>query len=187
MRKLKLQMVVTIDGFGLVPSDKGETNFSWDDQVNDFCIENLEDVDNIVLGRTTADGFIPYWAVVANNPDDKMYDIGKPLTDIPKIVFSSRPANAEWTNATVMSGDITTEIQKLKKQNGKNMIVYGGNSFVSSLVKNDLIDEYYLLMQPIMTGGGQTFIPNLQNGRVMNLKESRQFPCGTILLCYEKK
>jgi dihydrofolate reductase len=187
MRKLKLQMVVTLDGFGLVPSDKGGTNFVWDDEVTKFCLDNLENVDSIVLGRNTAEGFIPHWAGVANNPADKEYNLGRPLTDIPKVVFSNQPPNGKWNNATTVKGDITTEIAKLKNESGKDMIVYGGYSFVSSLVQNALIDEYYFLVEPLMIGDGQTILKNLKNHMLLKLKRCKSFPCGTVLLHYTKQ
>lgn len=187
MRKLKLQMVVTLDGFGLVPSDKGGANFIWDDEVTNFCLDNLKNVDSIVLGRNTAEGFIPHWAGVASNPADKDYNIGKLLTDIPKIVFSNQPLNSKWNNAIIVKGDIATEIQRLKNESGKDMIVYGGYSFVSSLVQNGLVDEYYLLVEPVMIGGGQTILKNLKNHMILNLQQCKSFPCGTVLLYYTKQ
>lgn len=187
MRKLKLQLVVTLDGFGLVPSDNGGKNFIWDDEVTNFCLDNLKNIDNIVLGRNTAEGFIPHWDGVARNPADKDYNLGKPLADIPKIVFSNRPTDSNWTNATTVNGDITTEITKLKNENGKDMIVYGGYSFVSSLVQNALVDEYYLLVEPVMIGSGQTFLKSLRNHMVLGLKQCRSFPCGMVLLHYAKQ
>lgn len=180
-------MVITLDGFGLVPTDNGGTTFIWDDEVTDFCIDNLRNVDSIVLGRTTAEGFIPHWAGVAANPADKDYNLGKPLTDIPKIVFSTRAPDSKWTNTTVVKGDVTTEIQKLKNESGQDMIVYGGYSFVSSLVRNGLVDDYYLIVQPVMTGGGQSILKQLQNPMILKLQQSRSFPCGTVLLHYTKR
>lgn len=75
MRKIKLQM--NFDGI------------KWDNEMVNFCVDNLKNVDSILLGRITAEGFIPYWADVAKNPqpDDINSKLGKPLTDIPKIVF----------------------------------------------------------------------------------------------------
>jgi hypothetical protein len=86
MRKLKLQM--------------NGPDFNWDDEVRSFCIGNLKNVDRILLGRTTAEGFIPYWARVASNPADPEFELGKRLTDIPKIVFSKKLKKPKWDNAT---------------------------------------------------------------------------------------
>ena len=82
MRKLKLQMQMTLDGF---VSDNGGKNFNWDDEIKAFSIANTEGVDHIILGRNTAEGFIPHWASVASNPEDSDFAAGRTLTDIPKI------------------------------------------------------------------------------------------------------
>ena len=85
MRKLKLQMQISLDGF--VTAEYGGTNFNWDNEVRSFSIDNLKNVDNILLGRKTSEEFI-FWRGVANNPKDSDYKIGKLVTDIPKVIFS---------------------------------------------------------------------------------------------------
>lgn len=76
MRKLKLQMVISLDGF--LKDSKGGESFTWDNEVYNFCVDNLKNVDCILLGRNTAEDFIPHWAGVASNPTDSDYKIGKP-------------------------------------------------------------------------------------------------------------
>jgi dihydrofolate reductase len=173
MRKLKLQM--------------NGPDFKWDDEVRRFCIENLKNVDCILLGRTTAEGFIPYWAQVSSNPRDPEFKLGKRLTDIPKMVFSKKLKKLKWDNATLAKAGIVEEINKLKKQKGKKLIVYGGHSFVSSLIRQGLIDEYYLLVNPLAVGGRQPIFKILNNSSRLTLKKCKPFPCGTILLCYAGK
>ena len=75
-------MQMTLDGF---VSDNGGKNFNWDDEIKAFSIANTEKVDHIILGRNTAEGFIPHWASVASNPEDSDFAVGRTLTDIPKI------------------------------------------------------------------------------------------------------
>ncbi len=77
MRKLKLQMQISLDDF--VTMEYGGTNFNWDNEVRSFSIENLTNVDNILLGRNTAEDFIPYWAEVASNPTDSDYKFWKTI------------------------------------------------------------------------------------------------------------
>jgi dihydrofolate reductase len=179
MRKLKLQMAVSLDG-------------KWDDEMTDFSLDNLRNVDNILLGRKTAEGFIPYWADVARNPKgrsykkDNMYKLGKPLTDIPKVVFSKKLKTSKWDNATIIKGDMAKEIKKLRRKKGKDIIVYGGNSFVSSLVRLGLIDEFYLLMNPATAGSGKAAFNPLKNNSQLTLKKSKLFPSGAVLLYYTR-
>jgi dihydrofolate reductase len=185
MRKLKLQMQISLDG--KVTADKGGTGFNWDNEVRTFSIANTEEVDYIILGRNTATGFIPHWASVAANPDDPDYVLGKRLTDIPKIVFSNTLAKSQWSNTELAKGETVEEINRLKKQAGKDMLVYGGSSFVSFLIKEGLIDQYYLLVNPVAIGNGINIFQSLKSNLVLTLLESRQFSCGTVLLIYEPK
>ncbi len=137
----------------------------------------------ILLGRNTAEGFIPYWARVARNPTDPLFELGKRLTDIPKIVFSKKLKKIKWDNATLAKTDVVKEINKLKKQKGKEIIVYGGYSFVSSLIEHGLIDEYYLLVNPLAVGSRQPIFKTLNN-LPLTLEKCEPFACGTVLLRY---
>jgi len=173
MRKLKVQM--NFEGI------------NWDDDMVTFCIDNLENVDNILLGRITAEGFIPYWKEVAENPDpdDINSRLGKPISDIHKIIFSNTLKVNQWENATIISGDIADEIKNLKENKGKDIVVYGGNSFVSSLVEHKLVDEYYLLINPLAISSDEPILKFINSSLQLTLKECKPFPCGTVLLCYK--
>jgi dihydrofolate reductase len=174
MRKLKLQMTILLD-------DK------WDSGMTKISFDNLKNVDSILLGRKTAEGFIPYWGEVANNPKDSLYRLGKLLNDIPKVVFSRKLKTGKWDNATIVKGDIAKEIKTLKKKKGKDIIVYGGDSFVSSLIQHGLIDEYYLLIDPVTIGNGQSAFNPLQNNLQLALVKCKPFACGAVLLYYEPR
>jgi dihydrofolate reductase len=158
----------------------------WDDEMTKFSVDNLEKVDNILLGRNTAEGFIPYWTEVAKNPKDDLYKLGKPLNDIPKVVFSRKLKTGKWDNATIVKGDITKEIKTLKRKKNKDIIVYGGDSFVSSLTQHSLVDEFYLLVNPAAIGNGKTICNPLHNNLPLMLKKSKPFPCGAVLLYYTR-
>jgi dihydrofolate reductase len=172
MRKLKLQMTILLD-------DK------WDSEMTKFSIDNLKNVDSILLGRKTAEGFIPYWREVAKNPKDSLYKLGRPLNDIPKVVFSKKLKTSKWDNATIVKGDVAKEIKTLKKKKGEDIIVYGGDSFVSSLIERGLIDEYDLLVNPVAIGNGQSAFNPLQNNLQLRLVKCKPFACGAVLLHYE--
>ena len=184
MRKLKLQMVMSLDGF--VKGDYGGANIKWDKAAWQFCIDNLKNVDSILLGRKTAKDFIPHWKKVSDNPKDSDYKIGKPLTDIPKIVFSKKLSTSKWDNATIAKGDMVKEIKALKKKKGKDMIVYGGYSFVSSLIQHGLIDEYFLLVNPFAYGSGEPIFNSLKNNLQLKLEKCKPFACGIVLLHYKQ-
>ena len=172
MRKLKVQM--NFEGI------------NWDDDMVTFCIDNLKNVDSILLGRITAEGFIPYWKEVAEhpNPDDINSRIGKPINDTHKDIYSNTLKVNEWENATIISGDISEEIKRLKENKGKDIIVYGGNTFVSSLVEHKLVDEYYFLVNPLAISSDEPILKFINSNLQLILKECKPFPCGTVLLHY---
>lgn len=178
-------MVISLDGF--VTSKYGGTDIKWDDKALKFCTDNLKNVDNILLGRTTAEGFIPHWEGVANDPKDDDYKLGKLLNDIPRIVFSKKLKTSKWDNATVANGDFVKEIRALKRKKGKDMIVYGGHSFVSSLIQHGLIDEYSLLVNPFAYGSGEPIFGSLKNTLPLTLENCEPFACGLVLLSYTKR
>ena len=186
MRKLKLQMQISLDGF--VATKSGEIIPSkWDNGVRLFSIDNFKNVDCILLGRKTAESLIPYWGEVAGNPKHGDYKLGKLITDIPKVVFSKKIKTGKWDNATIVKGDIGEEIKKLKKKKGKDIIIYGGYSFVSSLIQHKLIDEFYLLVNPTAVGNGQAIFKYLKDNLQLTLEKSKTFACGTVLLFYKPK
>lgn len=188
MRKLKLQVQMTVDGY--IAGPKGEMDFmewNWDNELIEYVKEITEPVDCIILGRKLAEGFIPYWAAVAANPDHQEFTAGKKFTDTPKVVFTKTLHKSEWDNTLLAKGDLVDEITQLKKQDGKDIIAYGGASFVSALIKQGLIDEFHLLINPTLIGNGITIFKELDSKQNLNLVKSFSFDCGIVLLNYEPK
>lgn len=183
MRKLRLQMQVSTDG--MVAAQTGHAHFHWDEEVKQYSIANAANVGCILLGRKTAMGFIPHWKLAAANPKDAEYEFGALITAIPKVVFSRTLEKSEWPNATVASGEIVDQVNQLKRQAGKDMLAYGGSSFVASLVEHNLIDEYHLLVNPVFVGSGPTISKGLKDSLRLTLVTNRAFSCGTVLLCYK--
>jgi dihydrofolate reductase len=114
MRRLKLQMQVSIDG--MVAVQRGHAHFkgNWDEEVRQYSIANAANVDCILLGRKTATGFIPHWKSVADNSEDADFEFGTLMTDIPKVVFSRTLRKSKWPNATVTNGEIIDSVNQLK-------------------------------------------------------------------------
>jgi len=186
MRKLKLQVQMTVDGY--IAGLNGEMDFmawNWDDELKQYVKDITEPVDCIILGRKLAEGFIPYWATVAANPDNPEFTAGKKFTDTHKVVFTKTLDKSEWDNTVLAKGDLVDEITKLKKQDGKDIIAYGGATFVSALIKQGLIDEFHLFINPTAIGNGMTIFKELDNKQNLTLKKSLAFTCGIVLLCYE--
>ncbi|MFA6596247.1 MAG: dihydrofolate reductase family protein [Ignavibacteriaceae bacterium] len=188
MRKLKLQVQMSIDGF--IAGQNGEMDWmvwDWDDEIKKYVSEITEPVDCILMGKNLAAGFIPYWKNVASNPDDLQYQFGKKMTDTPKVVFTKTLDKSEWNNTVLAKGDLIEEVNNLKQQNGKDIIVYGGATFVSSLIKAGLIDEYNLFVNPTAIGAGMPIFKELDMKQNFTLKKAIAFECGIALLQYEKK
>jgi dihydrofolate reductase len=145
MRKLKLQVQMTVDGYVAGPT--GEVDWmvwNWDDELKNYTSELTESIDTVLLGRKMADGFISHWKAVAANPNDSDQPWGKKFTDTPKIVFTKTLEKSEWPNTELAKETLADEIEKLKNQDGKDLIVYGGATFVSSLIKERLIRVLFI-------------------------------------------
>ncbi len=193
MRKVKLQMQLSVDSF--VAGPNGEMDWmawNWDEELKNYVTQLTETVDLILLGRKLAEGFIPHWASAASDPKSPDFAFAKEMNDRPKIVFSKTlkstdPVVTGWENTKLANGNLVEEIAELKNQSGKDIIVYGGASFVSSLISNNLIDEYHLFINPAALGNGMTIFKELENRVNLNLVNSNSFDCGIVVLCYQPK
>jgi dihydrofolate reductase len=188
MRKLKLQVQMTVDGYIAGPNGEMDwITFNWDDELKNYVTALTEPVDCIVLGRKLAQGFIPHWASVAADPDHEEYTAGIKFTDTPKVVFSKTLDESEWDNTVLAKGDLVDEITKLKNQAGQDIIAYGGATFVSNLIKHGLIDELHLFVNPTAIGNGMAIFEELDSKQKLRLVKSIPFDCGIVVLNYEPK
>jgi len=179
---------MTVDGY--FAGRNGEMDFmtwDWDDELNQYVNDITDPVDCIILGRKLAEGFIPHWATVAANLDHPEFTSGKQFTDTPKVVFTKTLDKSEWDNTVLAKGDLVEEITKLKKQDGKDIIAYGGATFVSALIKHGLIDEFHLFINPTAIGNGMTIFKDLDRKQNLTLVKARSFDCGIAVLNYEPK
>ncbi|WP_316742953.1 dihydrofolate reductase family protein [Pedobacter antarcticus] len=187
MRKLKLQMQISADGYAAGPA--GELDWlvwGWDETLKAHVSKQTENVDCILLGRKLADGFIPHWQSLQDNPDTADAFSDK-MVNTPKIVFSASTNPGDWKNTMVISSDAETFIRQLKSQPGKDIIVYGGCSFVSSLIDSGLIDEFHLYMNPVAISKGLSVFRKSSENIQLRLTQSISFSSGIVLLQYEPK
>jgi dihydrofolate reductase len=186
LRKLKLQVQMSIDG--CIAGPNGEMDWMVglsDDKHIKYAYELMESIDTILLGRKMTDDFISYWSDVINKPDDPWHAFAKKMIETPKVVFTKTLDKSKWINTEIATGDITDEIIKLKNRNGKDMVVYGGASFDSSLIKLGLIDEFLLFINPVAIGNGKTIFKDLNGIQKFNLIKTIAFDSGKVLLHYE--
>ncbi|MDP4219870.1 MAG: dihydrofolate reductase family protein [Bacteroidota bacterium] len=181
MRKLKLQMQQTIDGF--VGGSNGEQDWmewNWGDDIKKYVSDITAPVDTIIMGRKLAEGFIPYWAEAINNPE--MASFAHKMHDTPKVVFSKTLGTSKWENTKVSNGDLEAEISRLKNSPGSDIIMYGGANFVSNVIPTGLIDEYHLFVNPAAIGKGLSIFNEKTS---LALVKSTNFECGIVALHYE--
>jgi len=193
LRKLKLQVQISIDSY--IAGPNGEMDWmvwNWDDRLKNYVFELTEPVDTIILGRKMTDGFISYWSDVMTKPDDpssidRSHAFAKKMIETPKVVFTKTLKKSQWANTDIATGELTDEITNLKSQDGKDIIVYGGVSFDSSLIRAGLIDEFHLFINPVAIGKGMTIFKDLNEIQKFNLVKSVAFDWGIIGLHYEPK
>jgi dihydrofolate reductase len=182
MRKLKLQVQMTIDGF--VAGPDGQLDWMWipgerDEAVFKKVIELADSCDTILLGRKMTGEFITYWEnVVDNQPDSPEHSFAQQMVNMRKIVFSRAQTTINGRNVEVENGDLAAAIQALKKQPGKDIMVYGGANFVSSLISLNLIDEYFIFRNPVAIGSGLSIF---KEKKLLKLERSTAYKDGKIL------
>ncbi len=187
MRKLKLQVQISVDGFIAGPhGDMNWMTFDWDKDLSQYVQAITDPIDCIVLGRKLAEGFIPHWAAVAADREHPEFAAGQKFSETPKVVFTRTLDRSQWPNTVLAKGDLVDEIVRLKSQAGSDIIAYGGASFVSALIHHDLIDEYHLFVNPVALGAGMPIFKALDSARRLVLETSTTFPCGIVLLRYHK-
>jgi dihydrofolate reductase len=185
MRRFRLQTQVTVDGYMGGPNGEMDwTTFPWTDDVSAYSDALHQSSDCIVLGRKLAEGFIPAWAAGPEGETQKSIDW---MNNTPKVVVSNSLTESPWENAEVAGGDLTEIVNRLKAQPGRDLIAYGGSTFVTNLIAAGLIDELHLFVNPAAIGAGIPVFPNLDTYTQLRLVSANPFECGITALCYEPK
>jgi dihydrofolate reductase len=186
MKKMKLQMQISVDGFvSTGPNDEQAwVTWAWD-EIKEYVMDLLDSSDTIVLGRKLAVDYIPYWQDVLTKPEDPFYGVAQRIVGAKKVIFTKTLEKSEWDNTELAKGNLADEIVKLKNQSGKDIMVYGGSSFVAALIREGLIDEFHLFVNPIALGAGVPIFNELGKWQELKLKKSITYNSGIVLLCYE--
>ncbi|MFW9972354.1 MAG: dihydrofolate reductase family protein [Candidatus Odinarchaeota archaeon] len=192
MRKVIFSMQVSLDGF--ISRPNGELD--WLPPINDENLwkdiqeemwNQLDSADTILLGRITYQFWENYWPNIKANPSSTENDIkfSHFADETQKIVFSKTLDKVEWKNTRLIKENIAKEILKMKKQSGKNMVIPGGASIAQTFMKLDLIDEYVLIIHPVILGSGKPLFEGLNNSIKLKLLRTRMLKSGAILVHYE--
>jgi len=183
MRKLKLQMQMSVDGF--VAGPKGQLDWmrrEMDPKLLEFIVHLTDTSDTILLGREMTEGFIAYWENV--KPESPEYDFAQKMVNTPKVVFSNTIKSVKGKNVRVENGPLVDAINALKSQPGKDIVVYGGATFVTSLIENGLIDELNFFVNPIAIGEG---LRVFSQRTPLSLVKSVAYSSGIVVNTYEPK
>ena len=185
MRKIIVTEFITLDGVIEDPGGSEKTEHGgWGRKFSDnntmkLKFEELFASDAQLLGRVTYDGFASAWPTMQGTGE-----FGERMNGMPKYVVSQTLREAQWNNSHIIKGDVPQEVLKLKQQPGSNILVSGSATLIQTLIQNDLIDEYRLLVYPIVLGSGKRlFQPGTQ--ATLKLLESKSFDSGVTFLHYE--
>lgn len=188
MRKLILQMQTSLDGYVSTGPNDEQSWVTWDlDGIKQYVIDLLDSTDTIIIGRKLAVDYIPFWQDTVTKSDDPMYEFAKRIVNAKKIVFTKTLDKSVWDNTELAKGNLADEIKNLKKQGGKDIVVYGGSSFVSALIKEGLIDQFHFYINPVALGKGVHIFDQIDNFQQLKLKKSITLDSGIVLLTYELK
>ncbi len=188
-------MMVSLDGYIEGPNKELDWSraLGIDEEFEEYSNEMLRSIGGMVLGRKIYQLYLGYWPNALDNPagaadhsnPELHLEAARLLHEKPKYVVSNSLKEAGWNQAQILSGDLETEIKKLKDQPGKDLVVFGGASLACSLMELNLIDEYRLIVNPVVLGGGTPLFRRGMAKTEMNLTGTRRFNSGAVLLVYE--
>jgi len=178
MRKLIANEYVTLDGVMESP-EKWQFPYLSDD-VAEVIKSQILEADAILLGRVTYEIFAASWPSRTNNE----FGVADKLNAAPKFVVSKTLERADWNNSTIIGGEVEKEISKLKQQPGGDITLIGSGQLLQTLMLSALIDEYRLLLHPVVLGGGTRLFAGGVQAR-LELVEARRFTSGVVLLRYQ--
>jgi len=176
--------LITLDGYFAEP-DGGLDWHNVDAEFGDFAEEQLSEIGTLLFGRKTYEMMAEFWSSEEVKADDER--TATPMNALPKVVVSHKPLSVNWENSQRLEGDLVTGIQALKAEDGKDIALFGSANLATSLIEAKLIDEFRILVNPIVLGAGQPLFQNLQQPLHLELIASRTFKSGNVLLTYKPK
>jgi dihydrofolate reductase len=185
MRKLVLFMHLSLDGYAAGP--KGELDFlSYDEELQQWADQLVKTVGSPVYGRTTYQLMESYWPAVLANPDSSKQSLAHAqwVENVPKIVFSKTLKEVTWNNTRLIKENIAEEIEKLKQQPGKDLIIFGSPGLAADLMNLGLIDEYKFTVHPVILGNGISVFKNNSTKSKLKLINTTTLKSGVVTLHY---
>jgi dihydrofolate reductase len=192
MRRVIVQEWVSLDGVVQAPGSPNEDKSGgfrhggwhlpyFDDMSRNWVLANLTEAGGYLLGRRTYENFAGHWP----NASAEEQVIAQPLNTRPKYVASTTLTEPlAWQNSTLLKSDVATAVRTLKQKDGGNLLVIGSSKLVQSLIDFDLVDEFRMMIDPLLVGGGKRIFGNDGALRPLRLVESRVTTTGAILATY---
>ncbi len=184
MRKIIVSENVTLDGFFSGPKGKIDF-FVRDKEIIRHIRYGTNLIDTILFGRTTYELMVSYWPTPAAAGEEPV--ITNFMNNTPKIVFSKTLEKAVWNNTGVIKEIKKEEILKMKQQPGKDIIIFGSGSIVSTLTKLGLIDDYLIFVNPVILGSGKPLFKDINDRINLKLLSTKKFNNGVVLLQYQRR
>ncbi len=187
MRRIVVTEFLSLDGVmedpgGSEGTDFGGWTFKFDDPEGmKYKLDEVTDHDAMLLGRVTYEGFAAAWP----GRTDEVGFADK-MNAMPKYVVSRTLDKADWNNSTVLSGDLATEVSALREQDGGDILVAGSGTLVRGLIGADLVDEYRLMVFPIVLGKGKRLFADAPGMPVLKLADAKPLESGTVILTYHR-
>lgn len=182
MRKVIFFMLTSLDGYfeGL------DRDINWhnvDDEFNEFAIKQTGEFGMLLFGRVTYELMASYWPTEAAKRDDPI--VAGLMNSLPKIVFSKTLEKTDWENTRLVKNNYIEEISKLKQQSGKDIAIFGSSDLTVTLMEHGLVDEYRIMINPIVLGNGKPLFKGVKHKINLKLMNTKTFKSGNVLLYYE--
>jgi dihydrofolate reductase len=182
VRKVSVFNFVTLNGYFEGP----KRDISWHrhgEEENEYAAEGLKSGATLLFGRVTYEMMASYWPTPDAIKNDPIVAAG--MNNADKIVFSRTLKKAEWNNTRLVKDNIVEEIKKMKQLPGKDMTLLGSGSILTQFAEKGLIDEYQIMVDPVVLGDGTSIFKNTKHKLDLKLTRTRTFKSGVVLLCYQ--
>ncbi len=183
MPKLVVYNAVSLDGYFTDTNGDMSWAHKRDPEWQAFVSENASGGGQLLFGRVTYDLMASFWPTPLAAQSNPI--VVERMNSLRKFVLSKTLEKVSWNNTTLLKGDLTTEVRKLKQQPGPNIVIMGSGSIVAQLADAGLIDEYQIVLNPLVVGNGRTLFEGVKNKLPMRLAKSRAFGNGNVVLFYE--
>lgn len=185
-RRLFVSMIVSLDGY--IEGPKGELDWflDGDPQFEQYCDEMLDSVGVALYGRRSYELMVRYWPNAETTPrSERDLAFARKMNALPKVVLSRTLEQATWRNTRIVKDRVLETLTALKREPGKPLVAWAGASLVGTLTQLGLVDEYRLIVHPVLLGGGTPWFRDIPGTQKLELVRTTQLGKGLVVLCYE--